>query len=245
MSKNKKKQTAKAGGFWVVSAAVAVLALVVLIVVLLSNGDHGENPDTQQATRPVKIETTEDVNINLGYGMYITDVAKYTGIYMEDGTDEIVSGVLMIVVKNSGDTDVQLAEIELPVGKKTAYFKLTTLPAGESIVLLETNRMAYVDVDYTTAIAQNVVLFQEPLSLCEDKIKIQILDGALNITNISGTDMTGDMVVYYKNASSDMLYGGITYRVTISGGIKAGETKQLAGSHFSGTGSRVMWVTIG
>ena len=66
----------------------------------------------------------------------------------------------------------------------------------------------------------------------------------MNITNISGNDITGDVVIYYKNASSDMLYGGITYRVTVTGGLKAGEIKQLTGSHFSASGSRIMFVTI-
>ena len=47
----------------------------------------------------------------------------------------------------------------------------------------------------------------------------------LNVPNISDEDIPGDVVVYYKHASADMLYGGITYRVTISGGIKAGESR--------------------
>ena len=67
----------------------------------------------------------------------------------------------------------------------------------------------------------------------------------LNVTNISDEDITGDVVVYYKNASADMLYGGITYRVTISGGIKAGEIRQVVAGHFSDSGSRIMFATVG
>lgn len=244
MSKHKKKPK-QVSSLWVIVSAVAVLAAVVLILALAAGIKEPEPTLPTPVTNPVRIESAEEVDINLGYGLYIRDVAKYTGIYMEDGSDEIVSGVLMIVVENTGDTDVQLAEIEMPVGKQTACFKLTTLPAGESVVLLETNRMEYANVSYTTAISKNVVLFQAPLSLCEDKIKLQILDGALNITNISGSDITGDVVIYYKNSSSDMLYGGITYRVTVTGGMAKDEIKQLTGSHFSASGSRIMFVTIG
>ena len=244
MSKNKKNRS-QAGALWVFLAVVGVLAALILIISLTAGYNDPESTTPSNSTNPVKIEAQENVNINLGYGLYITNVAKYTGIFMEDGTDEIVSGVLMIVVENTDDTDIRLAEIEMSVGKQTASFKLTTLPAGESMVLLETSRMQYTDMDFTTAIAKNVVLFQEPLSCCEDKIKIQILGSALNITNISGSDITGDVVIYYKNASSDMLYGGITYRVTVTGGLKAGEIKQLTGSHFSASGSRIMFATIG
>ena len=245
MSKNKRNRSDRASALWAFLAAVGALTALILIISLTAGQNDPESTTSSNPTNPVKIEAQENVNINLGYGLYITGVAKYTGIFMEDGTDEIVSGVLVIAVENTGNTDVQLAEIEMPVGKQTASFKLTTLPAGESMVLLETSRMQYTDMDFTTAIAKNVVLFQEPLSCCEDKIKIQILGGALNITNISGSDITGDVVIYYKNASSDMLYGGITYRVTLTDGLKAGEIKQLTGSHFSASGSRIMFVTIG
>lgn len=245
MSKHEKKKSKQVSSFWVVLSAVAVLAVIALVIVLAVANTPPESAVPGQSSGPVTIETMENVNINLGCGLYIKNVAKYTGIYMEDGSDEPVSGVLMIVVENTGDTDVQFAEIEMPVGNKKAYFKLTTLLAGESVVLLEMNRMAYANVEFTTAIAKNVALFNAPLSLCEDKIKFQILDGAINITNVSGGAITGNLVIYYKNSSGDMLYGGITYRVTITGGMAAGEIKQITGSHFSASGSRIMFVTIG
>jgi hypothetical protein len=186
------------------------------------------------------------VDINLGYGMYLVDVAKYTGVYMEDGTDEVVSGILMVVVKNTGTQDIQYAEIELPVGKELASFTLTNLPVGESVVLLEKNRMAYNgDVTYTTAISKNVIVFQQPMSLCPDKLKIQGRNGVLNIANISGADIKGDVIVYYKNSSSDMLYGGITYRVVLTGGIPKGETMQIPAGHYFASGSRIIHVTCG
>lgn len=200
---------------------------------------------TQATTYPVKIESPEKVNINLGYGMEIVDVAKYTGAYVEDGSNDVVSGLLMIVVKNTGEKDIQFAEIEMPVGNQIAYFKLSTLPVGESVVVLEQNRMLYTDSDFTTAISKNVVAFQQPMSLCPDKLKIQELDGMLNITNISGEDITDDIIIYYKNSSSDMLYGGVTYRGVITGGLKNGELRQISAGHFSAASSRIMFVTCG
>ena len=83
------------------------------------------------------------------------------------------------------------------------------------------------------------------MSLQEDKLQLQVLDGALNVINISGEDITGDVVIYYKNAAADVYYGGITYRVRIEGGIKADEIKQIMASHFSDSGSKVMFVTVG
>ena len=102
------------------------------------------------------------------------------------------------------------------------------------------------DVDYVfqQVTIKNVAVFPQEPETWEDRLKIQALDGALNVTNISGKDITGDVVIYYKNASSDILYGGITYRVTIKGGIKAGEIKQVPAAHYTAKGSRVMWIAV-
>ena len=188
--KNKKSATAIDSGFLVLAAALAVLIAVVLVVLLLAgrgNGNVPSNPTTS-TTKPAiqnsTIDNTTNVDINLGYGMEIVKVAKYTGIYMEDGTDDIVSGLLMIVVKNTGDTDIQYAEIEMPVNDKMAFFKLTTLPAGESMVVLEQNRMEYVNADIATAISKNVVLFDNKISLCEDTIKLSVNNGSINFSRI-------------------------------------------------------------
>lgn len=206
-----------------------------------ANSDSSSQPaNSQQTTAQM-----EDVNINLGNGLFITDIGGYTGVYMEDGSDEIVSGVLMMVVTNTGDQTLQYAKISLESGEIDGNFEVSTLPAGESVVLLETSRMAYdKNTSYTTAVAENVAFFPQEPSLMEDIVKLQILDGVINVTNISDTDIDGEIVVYYKNSASDLYYGGITYRSRVTGGLKAGEVRQVVGSHVSESGTAVMFVNI-
>ena len=207
--------------------------------------------DSEQSNEPAKgtqesASHLEKADINLGNGLFITDIGGYTGVYMEDGSDELVSGVLMLVVNNTGDSAVQYAEIELSAGNQAGLFTLSTLPAGESVVLLEKNRMIFDDTaNYSTAVMKNVVMFTETLSLMEDKLKLQVLDGAINVTNTSEKNISGDIVIYYKNSAADLYYGGITYRVRIEGGLAAGEIRQVMGNHLSQTGSAIMFVTIG
>ena len=201
--------------------------------------------DAQEPTKPVQIEELEPVSVNLGSGLTITDVGKYTGVYMEDGSDEVITGIMMIAVTNEGEQAVQYAEISVPVGDEMAYFTLSTLPAGATVILLEQSRMEYVPGEYVTAVAENVALFKEPLDLREDQVKIQNLQGAVNISNISDGEIEGDICIYYKNSAADVYYGGITYRVRLEGGLKAGEIKQIVASHFSQSGTAIMFVTCG
>ena len=54
-------------------------------------------------------------------------------------------------------------------------------------------------------------------SLRDDLFKLYLQDGTLNIQNISGKDLDGSIVVYYKGADENGFFGGITYRLTIDG----------------------------
>lgn len=265
--KTNNKRSGKRTVLWIVTAVeILLLAAVLLVWWALSFAEKQEKPvdpqpgieaaapseqtpqpetEPQPETAPV-VEEMVDTTAYLDDHLQIINVGAYTGVYMEDGSDEVVSGVLMLVVKNFSKEAVQYAEITLPTENGDAKFTLSTLPAGESCVLLEQTRMPHTgkeDVSY--ARVDNVAVFSEELSLQEEMLKFQILDGAINVSNISGEDIDGDIVIYYKNAAADLYYGGITYRIRIEGGINADELKQLTASHFSESGSEIMFVTVG
>lgn len=260
-SASKRKKSNK--GLVTVLVIVLLLLVALLAMMLLSLRDTDAAPAATEAqTAVVETEATEMMetvqtevpaptelqNVNLGYGLQVTDMGAYTGMYMEDGTDEIVSGVMMLVVENVGEQDIQYAEITMDFEGQQAQFSLTTLPMGEKMVLLEKNRLQWADsMDDGSVLpmVHNVASFQEPLSTMEDKLEIGIVDGAINVTNISGEDIPGTISVYYKNAAADIYYGGITYRIQIQGGLKADEIRQVMTNHASDTGSKIMFVTIG
>lgn len=229
-------------GLWLVFGAVAVVVLAVVLVLVLRGGDD-EQPDDESKKYPV---INGSASINVGSGLRIVDIGAYTGMYMEDGSNEVVSGVLMCIVTNEGDRAVELAQLQLHDGERDIPFTLTALQPGRSVVLLAQDKTAYdKNATYTATVAESVAFFATEPSLQADRLQIQGLDGGMNITNISKEDITGDVVVYYKNAASDgLLYGGITYRTRISGGIKAGELKQGMTEHFRVNGSEVLFVTV-
>lgn len=233
--------------------AVVTVAAAVLIYILSGQGSDTQPSDPTATNAPtggvieqnIQLEEVMQVSMDLGYGLEITDIASYTGIYMEDGSDEVVSGILMIVVKNNSEQTVQYAEITLADEKNQAQFSLSTLLPGASVVLLEQNRMLFdKEADYSFAAVSNVAVFDQEPTMMSDRLTIQALDGAFNVTNISDEDITGDIYIYYKNSSSDMFYGGITYRAKIQGGLGTGEIAQVITNHFSVSGSTILFVTV-
>lgn len=235
---------------------IAVIAVIVIGLLICCIGKWwSEKKPSTSATDPSSAVVTapepvldqiQDADMYLNDRMKIVNVASYTGAFVEDGSNEVVSGVLMLMIENVGEEAIQYAEITLPTNNGEAKFALSTLPAGESVVLLEQTRMKYTgNEEIGKASCQNLALFTAPLSLHQDQLKMQILNGAINVINISEEDIDGDIVIYYKNAAADLYYGGITYRIRIEGGMKADEIKQITASHFDQAGSKIMFVTVG
>lgn len=253
---------------WVflVTLVVILMGLLIFVAYMESRGDGKPQPQetlgeetfqtqpdapvsTQVATEHQPDETQESQpveGLDLGGGIVITDYLPYTGAFMEDRTDDVVSGVLGIRVTNTGEKYIQTMDITLTDGNETAEFSLSTLFPGQSVVVLEKNRMAYSDAllftDFETG---SVAFFDGDPGMAEDKLEIQCLDGVINVTNISDEDVTGDILIYYKNYTSGMYYGGITYRIRIAGGLKSGEIWQGTAAHFNPANSAVVFVTCG
>lgn len=247
---------------WLLLAAAVILVVDLILFLALRDRQaqpelpevssetvsEGSTQEAQPELPPAVAGEREEqgISFSLDFGLEITAVGAYTGAYVEDGSNEVVSGVMMITVVNSGEESIQYAEIYLETADGEAKFSLTTLLPGESAVLLEQNRAVHRDgVAVSGARTENVALFSEAPSLCEDKLEIGVLDGAVNVTNISGEAIEGDVVIYYKNYSEGLYYGGITYRIRIEGGMEAGEIRQMMAEHFSASGSRVVFVTCG
>lgn len=251
-----KKQPKKTGALLIVLlVAFAVCIAAVMLRSFLPDrpeqrpaltkpADDQSQPDQAEPQQTVRIETEEQAPINLGNGLQITDAGRYTGAYMEDGSGEVVSDVMMVVVCNSGEQDIQLANITAVCGDVEYRFSLTNLAAGERAVLLDLDRKESDGGALSSAIVTEIVLFSEPMDRMPDTIEISGLEGMLNVQNISGSDISGDICIYYKYAAQDIYYGGITFRVRIEGGLKAGELRQIPAGHFDPDGCAVVQVTI-
>lgn len=215
---------------YIIVAAAALLLLV--LVLLLRNQDRADPLQTVPMTSETEPMTIQQQPIELEQGLRILRIDRYSGIFLEDGTDEMVTDVLMVVLENRAEQDLQLARVTLDYGNQKAEFEVTNLPAGERVVALERSRMAFVEEELCTASAQNIVFFQERMDLAENRIKLEGKTGMIRITNQSGEDLPGPVCIYYKNRHDELYYGGITYRITIAEGLTAGEQITMPAGHY-------------
>ena len=258
-------------GLFVALIVILCLLLVVEVVWLLSL--RNKNSDVQPDFPEISTENTEpqisdtsdpavdeevfpsDVvnepessqmqSINLGYGLILEQIGCYTGAYMEDGSNEILSDILMATVRNDSDQDLQYAKISVLIGDATYLFEVTDLPSGAKVILLDKNRAAYSDDTVVSALLENHVFYDSNMDMHADMFEITGNSGVLNVHNISGQDISGDIYVHYKLNIQDVFYGGIAYRVKIEGGLMNDEIRQIMTSHFDPTNCVIVNIEYG
>mgnify|MGYP007125810170 CR=1 FL=1 len=180
----------------------------------------------------------------LGDDIELVSFGRYTGAFVEDGSNDPVKDVLAILVKNTGEQWIEYTEITLPCGEETAAFECKCLPGGTYALLLEKNRMIYdATMTYANAtsappayLANAVTDFSADFALYPD-------DGVVNIKNISGGDIASDVTVNYKNEAGKYFLGGIVYRIRIEGGIPADGIVQRMEPNFTALHSVLLFMT--
>ena len=228
----KKRKIKKAVFYTVISLlAMLVLCLAVQLSIYIY----------KECTKPVRVLT--DSEMMIGNGLTIEKTGKYTGKYMEDGTDDEVEDVMFIVLKNNSSKDLQYADIKLYKDDEEFLFTASNIPSGDSVMLLEKNRKS-AEKKITSAKPESVVFFKSNMSLQRSLFKIQELDGAINLINISGRDINEDIYLYYKNGGDGLYLGGITYLAKVTGGIKKDEVKQLSTKHFKNNYSEIVDIVL-
>ena len=234
---------------------VICIITVILIVIAIMMGLTIANVNIKQENESTSVNTTEDKKdtpaiqenqqkeYELAHQLRISDIDEYAGIYLEDGTDDVVSEIMMIELKNESEEDLQLARIYITYNEAVAEFEVTNLPAGSSAVLLEKNKSQLPASEPVKIEVHNVVFFEDKMSLLQDKLEITGADGILDVKNITQEDISDDVYIYYKHEMNDKFYGGITYRVKVKG-IPAGETIRISAAHYQQDSSKILMVTI-
>lgn len=170
-----------------------------------------------------------------GQGLSILAAGSYSGRYFEDGSDEAVEQVAALLVKNTGETTVEYAEITAG----SSSFVLSGLPAGATVLVQEAARGTDPVVD---AVVSTCVPAASLVEQYDADFEVYLGDGVINIRNVSGRSFANDVSVYYKNVENGVLLGGITYRARFSG-IESDAIGQSIQSHATEAQSAVVYLS--
>ena len=176
--------------------AVLIIASVFTAVYFIKDNDTSA-PESDFATE-----------INVDGWLKITDIYEY-------------DGKLAVVAENVSDTAVEYALLTVTDMNEVFTFDISALLCGTKAVLLCNENKGYnPDAVYTGWKTENIVNFEKTPVMNEDKFEVSVANGSVSLKNISGSDITSDIYIYYKEKINGVLDGNVTHRICISG-IKA------------------------
>ena len=193
-----------------------------------SNSQSSQTSDGGSGTSSPNQSNTADAT---SADLYCLEFTAYSGVYVEDGKNEVVEDVAAILVENRSEQFLDRATITYLYGNKYAYFVVTGLPAGEKCWVLEKNKLT-LEEGHSFLFEDCVSAFKADAIRRSDLLETETMDNTITIKNISPRTLE-NVCVYYKNTFDDGNYlGGITYVVNF-GTMEAGSSLTKESAHFS------------
>ena len=212
----------------------------------------GTQPNTQETlpnTETEGIDTLPGISNNSielpyaipGSSLIIERINPYDGLFLEDGSDQEVSNIMAMVLRNTGDTCIEYANIIVECEGTKLQFTASSLAPGSAAIVLEANRKQFSEGTYTKCSAE--ISEVEELEMSQDKVQVEDNpEGGIRITNISQEEIPC-IRIFYKFYMSDMdaYVGGITYTAKVVD-LKAGQSCVVKPSHYLQGYSKIVMV---
>ena len=172
--------------------------------------------------------------------LVVQALTGYDGPFLEDGTDREMVNVVALIIRNSGATIIESAQISLHWGDGMYTFAGSYIPAGGTAVLIEQNGQIWKDTVFTHCTGNQTTLqaglLQQEIMVTEEAM------GTVILTNTTEDTIYG-ITIYHKTwlSPQDMYIGGITYAMDVPH-LLPGQTAYLYPDHYAVGYSRVVCI---
>ena len=206
----------------VIGSVVLSVILLIVAVLFAVNSDNRNNQSATVAYEKAQLGITVDSWLKI------------------NGIDEYY-GVLAVEVENVSDTDVEYALLTVKTRTETLSFNVSALLSGTKAVLLCNESVAAnPEESYTAWQTDNMILFEKPPVMNEDKFEVSLMDDSISLKNISGEDIASDIYIYYKDMKEELLNGSVTYKISVAG-LKADSVTYIKAEGLNENNCRIIF----
>lgn len=199
-----------------------------------------EDPVKKQEDITTQITTGTEFPIMTENKIFkIHSMQKYSGYFIEDGSNIATEDALAMVVENVSGTDIYYARIEMDSDKteENAVFEMSFIPAGSKVFVQERNNRKYnADEKFTLASCganeMDYTKFTEHFETMIDTGYVRRPESnCIIIYNKTKKALSGQ--VFYKQKKDDMLYGGKTFATTLPSPIQPDNSMYISVYHYN------------
>ena len=226
--------------------AVLFLSLILVLSAAACGEKEVVNAPVSAAEPPSElISLFEGVRTRVDDVTY-SGMKAYSGVFTEDGGNRVVENVACASFYNGGDKSIRYMLIDAKTTDgQDLQFKLTSVPPMKTISVPELSAAPYVEgMEIESISCSQKIYFDTEPSAMEDTFSYAVSKGSITVTNISDADVTGEIAVYYKTVDGEELVGGTTYRTTIPGGLRAGDSAAAVAGHFDPENTAILFAEI-
>lgn len=166
------------------------------------------------------------------------EYSSFNGTFPEDGSGRRVESVAAMLIRNDSGKFLDYALVTCDIGTGSGTFKVTGLPAGKAVWVLEQTGMTVAPGEKFSVTDCKDYSFRSDAIENTDKLKVVTEGNTVTVTNISGETLE-NVCIYYKSVHSDgNFFGGITYMLGFDT-LKPNQSAQKQSSHF-GADSKII-----
>lgn len=196
--------------------------VILLVGVLVLSGCSGKPSDTKPQTDSGRLSEHELVCL---------EYSSFSGAFPEDGTGRPVQNVAAMLIRNDSGKFLDYALVQCDIGTGTGTFKVTGLPAGKAVWVLEQDGKTVAPEDKFAVSDCADYSFRSDAIQNTDKLKVVTSGSTVTVTNVSNETLE-NVCIYYKSVHSDgNFFGGITYMLGFDT-LEPDQTAQKQSSHF-------------
>lgn len=163
--------------------------------------------------------------------LVVERIVSYDGHYVEDGSEDPVTGIAALYLHNSGRTMVAACRVIVQLEMGLYRFEATCIPPGATVLALEKDRKPYSDIGIYSVGGSASMGSDE--NLLPSSIMVSEYLGGLKVENISQVDWECVCISHKNYDQEQNIYiGGATY-VTYVPNLKSGDSCTVWPVHFT------------
>lgn len=209
-------------------SAIAIIAAAVIFLTLPESKNTHSASSTQaesstEITTSSAEATSEKETNELTIEKESYSIQETQALFTVDNWLKIYSvseydGKIALIAENISEENVEFAVLTLKTDDAYLTFNISALFKGEKAYLV-------CNEDYSSDIAgritsrktDNRILYAEEKIIDENTLSVTVKNGAFSVKNISETDISSDIFIYYKEVVNNLPNGSVTHRLRING----------------------------